>query len=230
MRITELWRYPVKSIQGERLETAEVDAHGIVGDRQWALLDLQTDKILTARREPSLLFAHSRLGDDGGPMLTLDDGRVLADDDALSSWLGHPVSLVRAEEGHHGSFEIAVDFEDEQGSEWVGWDGPDGSYHDSVGAQISVLSRERIGTWDPRRFRANVLVDRGDEQDLLGTTVELGEVRVEVGKPIDRCVMTTRPQPGHRTRPGCAAHHQPGARRDPGGRRRGQPPGSDAGG
>ena len=67
MRITELWRYPVKSTQGERLETAEVDDHGIVGDRQWALLDLRTDKVLTARREPRLLFAQSRLGADGRP-------------------------------------------------------------------------------------------------------------------------------------------------------------------
>ena len=196
MRITDLWRYPVKSTQGERLESAELDERGIVGDRRWALLDLDTGKVLTARREPRLLFAQSRLLADAGPVLTLGDGRVLDDDDALSAWMGHPVSLVRAEPDRHGTYEIAVDFEDEEGSDWVAWDGPDGSFHDGAGVQISVLSRAQIGGWDPRRFRANVLVDQGDEQDLLGSTIELGHARAEVGKPIDRCVMTTRPQPG----------------------------------
>ena len=195
MRIAQLWRYPVKSTQGERLQDAEVDAHGIVGDRQWAVLDLDTGKVLTARREPRLLFLQSRLRHDAGPMLTLGDGGVLDGDDALSEWLGHAVSLVRAQPDRHGRYEIAVDFEDEQGSDWVGWDGPDGSFHDGA-AQISVLSRASIGDWDPRRFRANVLVDQGDEQDLLGTTIELGQARAEVGAPIGRCVMTTRPQPG----------------------------------
>ena len=42
MRVLELWRYPVKSLQGERLDVAEFGSEGIVGDRQWALFDLDT--------------------------------------------------------------------------------------------------------------------------------------------------------------------------------------------
>ena len=34
--IAELWRYPVKSMQGERCETLGVDARGIAGDRRFA--------------------------------------------------------------------------------------------------------------------------------------------------------------------------------------------------
>src|ERR687893_737365 len=41
VRVLELWRYPVKSLQGERLETAEIGAEGIAGDRQWAVLDVR---------------------------------------------------------------------------------------------------------------------------------------------------------------------------------------------
>ena len=40
------------------------------------------------------------------------------------------------------------------------------------------------------------MVDQGDEQDLLGATVTVGSMTGTVAVPIDRCVMTTRPQAG----------------------------------
>ena len=36
--VVELWRYPVKSMGGERLEVADIDEWGITGDRQWAVV------------------------------------------------------------------------------------------------------------------------------------------------------------------------------------------------
>lgn len=35
MELVGLWRYPVKSLQGEHLESASVEDSGLVGDRQW---------------------------------------------------------------------------------------------------------------------------------------------------------------------------------------------------
>ena len=35
MRVLELWRYPIKSIGGERLEQVDVGEHGLLGDRGW---------------------------------------------------------------------------------------------------------------------------------------------------------------------------------------------------
>jgi uncharacterized protein len=35
VRVLELWRYPVKSLQGERLDEADFGPEGIAGDRQW---------------------------------------------------------------------------------------------------------------------------------------------------------------------------------------------------
>ena len=64
MRVVSLWRYPVKSMQGEELEAATFGELGIVGDRQWALVDLGTGLALTARRVPELLFARARLPPD----------------------------------------------------------------------------------------------------------------------------------------------------------------------
>ena len=56
MRVAEIWRYPVKSLQGERLESAQVTTGGVEGDRAYAIYDLDTGLGLTARRVPELLF------------------------------------------------------------------------------------------------------------------------------------------------------------------------------
>ena len=88
MRVVSLWRFPVKSMQGEELESADVSGLGIAGDRQWALVDLGTGLALTARRVPELLFASARLVGTDEIEITLPDGTVGADDAALSRWLG----------------------------------------------------------------------------------------------------------------------------------------------
>src|SRR6266540_4499947 len=103
MRVSALFRYPVKSMQGERLHSAAVGKHGIHGDRQWGLVDLETGLVLTGRRQPELLLASARLLEppvDDAELepeveIVLPDGTVAADDDALSAWLGHPVALRR---------------------------------------------------------------------------------------------------------------------------------------
>ncbi|HWN34907.1 MAG TPA: MOSC N-terminal beta barrel domain-containing protein, partial [Pseudonocardia sp.] len=47
--IVELWRFPVKSMLGERVEAAVVTEAGIVGDRGHALIDRQTGKVASAK-------------------------------------------------------------------------------------------------------------------------------------------------------------------------------------
>jgi uncharacterized protein YcbX len=66
MRVLELWRYPVKSLQGERLDLAAVTTAGLEGDRRFALFDVDTGFGLTGRRVPELLFGAARLREDGG--------------------------------------------------------------------------------------------------------------------------------------------------------------------
>ncbi len=199
VRVVELWRYPVKSMQGERLDAAEIGRAGIVGDRQWALRDRSTGLTLTARRVPELLFArpHHDGGIEGDKVqIELPDGTVTADDADLSRWLDRDVTLCRA--GEPGTYEIAIDFEQEDRSEWTQWEGPSWSFHDSTKIHMSIASTGSIGAWDPRRFRANVIIDAADgaENGLVGLHARVGTALVEVTKPIDRCVMTTRPQPG----------------------------------
>lgn len=193
MRVAEIWRYPVKSLQGEPLDTVAVAARGLVGDREWGLLDPATGFVLTARREPQLLYGAARLDGDR-PVVTLDDGTVAADDAALSAWLGRPVQLVAAA-GRVGRYEASLDrYRDD--APWTTWQGPEGRFHDSAQTQVSVVSRNSLGAWDRRRFRFNIVLDEGPDADLVGASLDVGDATLSIVKRISRCVMTTRPQPG----------------------------------
>jgi len=61
VRVGQLWRYPVKSLLGERSSSLRVVEDGVDGDRVWGIQDCSDSRILTARREPRLLFASSRI-------------------------------------------------------------------------------------------------------------------------------------------------------------------------
>jgi uncharacterized protein YcbX len=198
MKVLELWRYPVKSLQGERLAEAAVDALGIAGDRRWALFDRDTGLGLTARRVPELLFGSARLRGDGGVEVVLPDGTVTTDEAVLSDWLGRRVELRAAADdgGVPPTYEAPVDEEVPDPTEWLQWEGAPGPFHDSPRIRLSLVSTGTLGTWDRRRFRANVLLDGQGEEELRGQEADLGQVRLRFGVPIARCVMTTRPQPG----------------------------------
>ncbi|MBV8735353.1 MAG: MOSC N-terminal beta barrel domain-containing protein [Solirubrobacterales bacterium] len=195
MRVLELWRYPVKSLQGERLDAVAVGGEGLEGDRRFALFDLETGFGLTARRVPELLFAGARLTSDGGVEITLPDGSLATDDGALSDWLGRPVALRRAEHSGPRRYENPVDFERERSSRWEAFTGAPGPFHDSRRTRVSLVCAETLRSWDRRRFRSNVLLDGGGEDGLVGSAVRLGEATLAVGNYIERCVMVTRPQP-----------------------------------
>lgn len=196
VRVRELWRYPVKSLQGEQLDVATVTANGLEGDRGFAIFDVETGFGLTGRRVPDLLFGSARLLDDGEVEIELADGALARDDDALSEWLGRRVMLRSGDADVTRRYENPVDFEHEATSEWMPFNGAAGAFHDSSRAQVSLVSTATIGTWDRRRFRANVLVDDEGEDALVGSQVALGDSVLDVAMRIERCVMTTRPQTG----------------------------------
>jgi uncharacterized protein YcbX len=196
MRVLELWRYPVKSLQGERLAAARVGEYGVEGDRGWALFDVATGLGLTARRVPDLLFAAGRLRADGGAEVVLPDGTRTSDDAVLSAWLGRPVELRPAGTARPSYESPDDDFDDRPSSRWHDWAGAAGAFHDIETARVSLVSTGTLGSWDRRRFRSNVLLDGAGEDDLMGGRVRLGGAVLAVGTPISRCVMVTRPQPG----------------------------------
>lgn len=198
MRVTEIWRFPVKSMGGETLPSAQITDVGIVGDRGWSVHDLATGTTLTARRTPELLFASARIV-DARVVLVLPDGSEAThgDDAKLSAWLGRDVELRAAvdhDPGHGGIYEAPLDVEND--ADWVSWQGPGGAFHDSARARVSLVSESTLADRDRRRFRTNLITDGAGEDDLVGTGIVIGDVRLDVVKQIDRCVMVTRPQPG----------------------------------
>ncbi len=109
MRVGGLWRYPVKSMGGEALESVVLDARGPRGDRLWAVHDVERATTASARRLPALLGCRARYaavpGPDAGPgavppvVITLPDGREHGSDDPglhseLSAALDRDVRLV----------------------------------------------------------------------------------------------------------------------------------------
>jgi len=47
--VAALWRFPVKSMQGEQLQEVAVTDHGVLGDRAYALIDAETGKVASAK-------------------------------------------------------------------------------------------------------------------------------------------------------------------------------------
>jgi uncharacterized protein len=109
--VTGLWRFPVKSMRGERLQQAELTERGFLGDRAFALIDKETGRVVSAksvRRFPQMLACQAvfveppRLGHElPAVRVTLFDGTTFASDAGnadrlLSASFKHEVSLVRA--------------------------------------------------------------------------------------------------------------------------------------
>ena len=91
VRVQEIWRFPVKSMQGERIDAAEVEPQGLRGDRAFALFDTRTGFGLTGRRVPQLLFAAAVYRDDGRVTITLRyDGQRRPSAVGLVGPAGHP--------------------------------------------------------------------------------------------------------------------------------------------
>ncbi|MBV8452286.1 MAG: MOSC domain-containing protein [Deltaproteobacteria bacterium] len=187
--IKELFRYPVKSMLGERLTEVEIGLKGVIGDRAWALRELN-GRIVTAKKWANMLGF--RASYEGTPepgqlvpvKITLPDGNVVHSGDpgatdVISSYLGRPLKLEHTRPDEHSRAEIdpLTVFGDVGVANVTGefteatlpdtFGRPHGTFFDS--AMIHVLAtgslehmRSLIGPdsrLDPRRFRPNIVVE-----------------------------------------------------------------------
>src|SRR5215213_2658272 len=88
-KVREVWRYPLKSMAGERLEGSGVGARGLYGDRGWALRDEEAGEIRGAKMSPALMLCAARYREEpaaeGAPPhadITLPDGTGISTDAA----------------------------------------------------------------------------------------------------------------------------------------------------
>ena len=103
--ITDIFRYPVKSMKGHALSSAIMTKRGIPGDRAWALKDEERGGIKGGKRFPQLLSMTPVLASEPNEQnisptvsITLQDGQVVSSTDpdinaTLSKAVGSPVSL-----------------------------------------------------------------------------------------------------------------------------------------
>src|SRR5262249_40207674 len=104
MYVQEIWRYPVKSMAGERLETATLGRWGIVGDRVVYVADGDRGRVVTARTHPRLLGHGAVLDERGEPLV---DGVPWSDvriESAVQAIAGRRARLTRTQNG--GRFDV----------------------------------------------------------------------------------------------------------------------------
>ncbi|REJ73897.1 MAG: MOSC domain-containing protein [Acidobacteria bacterium] len=103
-RVAEIWRYPVKSLQGERIEHVELSERGVPGDRCWAVRDEERGGIRGAKRFAGLMQLAARFPaepDERGSspaVIRFPDGSEIRTGDPtvserLSEFLESPVTL-----------------------------------------------------------------------------------------------------------------------------------------
>lgn len=215
--VAELWRYPVKSMQGEALARAAVGPGGLDGDRRFAVVDPDTGRVASAKSPKKwggLLGFRAALR-DGVLVVTAPDGteaRAGRDDlgAAVGRVLGRPAEV---RETPPPAAAVEIDWPDVPGLPGAGTatvEGlPDGGFFDLAPLHLlttATLRRFRDLTpgadFDPRRFRPNLVIDTGPdltgfvESGWVGRELAVGGVRLGVTGPCSRCVMTTLPQPG----------------------------------
>lgn len=206
MHVTRLGRYPVKSFQGETLDTADVTASGLDGDRRWAVFDPAAGKAVSAKREGRLLEASATTG-DGAVVVTLPDGTTAEAGDphldkAIAAWLDRDVHLKRADDAP-AAYEMNLDNTDPE-STLVDIPCPPGTFLDFGAVHLmTTASLASVGGFSVERFRPSILVEAeadeaGYPEDAwIGRTVHIGGVALQPFMPTIRCVMVTRPQPAH---------------------------------
>ena len=201
-RVAELWRYPVKGLGGQPLTSAHLARDGIAFDRvlgvthdrvplspfgSWTTydafhaLDVRPDlggfsACVDPTDEGAQVHLRSPDGDSGE--VTLDSSGAIIDDSGfppstVMEWFGNSTGTARLiSSGSHL------------------WDLADAPISIINEATVRDIGRAVARDLDPRRFRANIYID-GDEPwselQLLGGSIVVGQVQLEILRPIERC-------------------------------------------
>jgi hypothetical protein len=188
--IAAFWRYPVKSMRGEALQSLAVDERGVVGDRYFALKDsegrLGSGKTSKRFRQIDGLLDFSAATQNDVVVVRFPDGRVMrADDPSLGPILTAACGM-------------AIKVESEDQDQIMHRDSA--PLHLLTEASIAWLRARLPGAAiDARRFRPNIVIASEAtglvEQEWLGHEIAIGDTLVvRVSRPTVRCVMTTLAQ------------------------------------
>jgi uncharacterized protein YcbX len=166
MHVGELWRYPVKSLKGERLDAVDLTEEGFPGDR---LVHVRSGsgRVITSRTRPRLLALQATLGPAGEPLI---DGRPWHVDESRAA--------VRTAAG--------------ETAQLVAYDGLD--RFDVLPLSVATDGAIAAIGVDRRRFRPNIVIGGVEglaERAWPGRQLRIGELLIAVARLRPRCVMTT---------------------------------------
>jgi uncharacterized protein YcbX len=166
MVIQEIWRYPVKSMAGELLKTADITEHGISGDRIIQVRNA-SGRIFTARTRPGLLRHRAMLDEHGD---------VLVDE---RPWNTEQVARVVEDAAGQGARLVRSDAEDR---------------FDVLPLLVTTDGMFAAVGYDRRRFRPNLVIGGVaglSERQWEGAQLRIGEVVIGMHDLRSRCIMTT---------------------------------------
>jgi len=184
-RISELTRYPVKSMAGVPIRSAHAGLHGLAGDRRFAFRrvgDGSGFPFLTAGRFPALLtYQPSGVDETSGEPLPTHvrtpsgselDLRADALRDEIGSRSGTPVELMRFKNGIFDDGQISL----------------------IALSTIAAIGDAAGMELDRRRMRANVVLETDDakpflEDDWVGATLAIGDTIISITALDERCAM-----------------------------------------
>jgi uncharacterized protein YcbX len=180
--VHSLFRYPVKSMRGEELAEAPLTFQGVAHDRRCAFVQAPARSVfpwLTGRELPELLRYQPSIEMEGRRarvFVTSPEGvsRPAESDDLraeLEARSGRPLFFMQ---DLRGTFDIA--------------------YVSLIGlGTVAQIAAESDTAPAPARFRANIYVEASAyaEQAWVGRVLRIGDARVAVQQPDDRCVMIT---------------------------------------
>ena len=212
-RVAGLWRYPVKSMAAEELDSAEVSWHGLAGDRRWAFIrDGQVRSgfpWLTIRERPEMAHYRLRFAQPDRPnasvvlVRTPSAAEFDVADPALAAELGPRVRVIKQDRGIFDTMPLSLLTSQALAGlgRRVGVGLPPG-----VGQPAGVGQSPGVGPpagagLAAGRFRPNVLVDAPDgecpafpgipEDAWVGRILRIGGLRMRVDKHDLRCVVPT---------------------------------------
>lgn len=223
LRLSALYRYPLKSAKGEHLPQAALDKLGVVGDRRWMLVDEATGRFLTQRTDPQMSQLSALWNAAGGLTLSAqgfealdvevpepekdlrgvtiwrDTLRVPDAGDMAADWLSRfikkPIRLVHVPVQRARTTEAGYGRDDDK----VAF--ADGYPLLLIGqASLDDIS-SRVGRpLEMLRFRPNLVIEGSEAFAEDGwKRIRIGDVEFRVVKPCSRCILTTiDPQTGLR--------------------------------
>ncbi len=223
-KVVSIWRYPVKSMLGEELNSSKVTQRGLIGDRVYAIIDEQTGKVASAKNPGKwgklfdfrAAFVDSPQNVDDVPpiRITLPDGsQVFSNDDkvnsTLSKVLGREVGIMNSSLEKPSYEEYWPDIEGLAQREMVTDEAmPPQTFFDiAVIHLLTIFTIDRLcelypdGRFEIRRFRPNIVVEStSKEKDFIENSwvnmkLRIGEeIVLKVVGACTRCVMITLPQ------------------------------------